>query len=185
MKVAKTSVDLITNINQLINELDIAPRSSMSKIFSRVDIPPSEFHQYASWSLECYTRNCLIRTEKYELILICWDVNAETPIHGHGGQDCWVYQIQGNVRETRFEKENEELKELHNMVLTPRKLTYMHDRMGYHQLENISDERALTLHIYALPIDSCEVYDDEKSAFKVKNLKYDHCDLIKNPPQDN
>ena len=61
------------------------------------------------------------------------------------------------------------------MTLTPGKLTYMNDSMGYHTIGNISNQRAMTLHIYASPIDSCKVYNNEKACFEVKHMSYHTC----------
>ena len=45
----------------------------------------AEFEKYATWNQESYTRNCIARTDTYELILLCWEKKQETPIHEHGG----------------------------------------------------------------------------------------------------
>jgi cysteine dioxygenase len=103
---------------------------------------------------------------------LCWDAGVTSSIHGHGGKNCWVYQLQGTVDEIRYKKEEECLKETHRTTLTPGGLTYMHDRMGYHSIANNSTERAMTLHIYASPIISCEVYNDSKACFEMKEMSY-------------
>lgn len=162
----------ISSIEQLTKKLDSSAPLDHAKIIKRIKMEAHEFEPFNTWSKECYTRNCLARTEKYELILLCWAVGAKTPIHGHGGEDCWVYQIQGTVKETRFEQNAGRLKATNQILLTPGKLTYMNDRMGYHSIENISDQRAMTLHIYASPIDSCKVYNDEKDCFEMKEMSY-------------
>ena len=41
-----------------------------------------------------------------------------------------------------------------------------------HSIENISTQRAMTLHIYASPIDECKVYNDEKDCFEMKEMSY-------------
>lgn len=162
----------ITTIEQLTETLDNADPLSHAKIMKNITIKASEFEPFATWTKECYTRNCLARTEKYELILLCWEIGAETPIHGHGGENCWVYQVKGTVKEMRFEQNAEVLKLTNQMVLTPGKLTYMNDKMGYHSIKNISNQRAMTLHIYASPIDSCKVYNDEDDCFELKEMSY-------------
>lgn len=162
----------INKIAQLTETLDkIAPKER-AKTMKRINIAPSELAAYATWSDDCYTRNCLARTEKYELILLCWEVGAQAPVHGHGGEECWVYQVKGSVEEIRFTQIGETLKETNRMTLSPGKLTYMNDEMGYHSIGNVSEERALTLHIYALPIDSCKVYNTEDGCFEVKEMSY-------------
>jgi len=65
------------------------------------------------------------------------------------------------------------LTKTHVEKLTGRRLTYMRDEMGYHMIKNNSEARAMTLHIYALPIDECEVFDEKKETFIDKEMQYD------------
>ena len=162
----------IISIQELTDTLDKADPLDHAKIMKRIKIEASEFEPFMTWSKQCYTRNCLARTEKYELILLCWEIGTKTPIHGHGGEDCWVYQIQGTVEEIRYEQNTSLLKETNRMILTPGKLTYMNDKMGYHCIENNLSQRAMTLHIYASPIDTCKVYNNKKDCFEIKEMSY-------------
>lgn len=162
----------ITSVEELAEILDSPEPIQHAQIMKRIKISTRDLESYISWNKQDYTRNCLVRTQKYELILLCWDIGAQAPIHGHDGKECWMYQIQGTVQEVRFEAEGETLKETNRMTLTPGKLTYMCDRMGYHTIGNISNERAITLHIYASPIDKCKVYNDQTECFELKEMSY-------------
>lgn len=169
-------MDKIDNLQDLIEQLDNAEKSEVPALLKELKLPKADFEDFESWCEGDYTRNCVHRTQGYELILLCWSKNSVTPIHSHGGQDCWVYQIAGSLSETRFEKnETGELIETNKMTLNAGDLTYMIDNMGYHQLGNQSNERGYTLHLYALPIDECEVYNEEKQAFETKEMCYDTC----------
>ena len=162
----------INTIEELIAALNNTSLSEYPKVIKKVRFAEDSLLPFSTWNKCGYTRNCLARTDCYELVLLCWDVNAQTPIHGHGGKDCWVYQVQGSIEEMRFEEQEDCLIEQNRMVLHHRRLTYMHDRMGYHSLRNISDQKAMTLHIYASPIDSCKVYNDDKNCFEMKEMSY-------------
>ena len=162
----------ILTVDQLTETLDNADPEDYSKIMKRIRIGANNLDAYKTWTDQCYTRNCLARTDQYELILLCWDIGASAPIHGHGGEDCWVYQIQGTIEEKRYEEDQGCLKVTNQMILTPGKLTYMNDKMGYHSIGNISDQRAMTLHIYTSPIDSCKVYNASKDCFEMKEMSY-------------
>jgi cysteine dioxygenase len=162
----------ITSVKELTEILDGVEQQNLSKVMKSIKIRSNEFDPFATWKEQCYTRNCLARTNKYELILLCWDINAKAPIHGHGGENCWVYQIKGTVEEIRFTEESGNLTETNRIVLTPGKLTYMNDQMGYHAISNISNQKSMTLHIYARPIDSCKVFNEHKDCFEVKEMTY-------------
>ena len=161
-------MDHINTIQEFIELLDKTNPDNYLNIIKRLKISGSNLLPYSTWKEGDYTRNCVGRTSDYEIILLCWDNQAQTAIHGHGGEDCWVYQVQGNVVEIRYKESNENLVESNRMVLTPGRLTYMHDRMGYHRIHNNSDRRAMTLHIYASPIDSCKVFNEEQQCFESK-----------------
>lgn len=163
----------IITIEQLIESFDASEPSEQIKVLKRIDIPKSAFEEYMSWTEGGYTRNCVVRRDGFEFILLCWDKDAETPIHDHAGQNCWVYQVDGTVRERRYEEADFGFKLTNEAVLSEGKISYMHDRMGYHTLENISGRTAMTLHVYANPIDRCKVYDEEKSQFEVREMQYD------------
>ena len=66
----------------------------------------SAFEIFCSWSESTYTRNCIFENERFELILICWQSSQKTPIHDHGGEECWVKFIDGEFKETIY-KSNE------------------------------------------------------------------------------
>lgn len=166
----------IESVESLISEFKSATDKDRVKILKQIDINPSEFEKFSTWKEAGYTRNCLARTPEFEFILLCWDANAETAIHDHGGQDCWVYQISGKVEEIRYDDcPKERVKTAMKTVLFSGKLTYMNDKMGYHKLKNISEnnERAMTLHIYASPIDKCNVLNSETRDFKTVQMSYD------------
>jgi cysteine dioxygenase len=162
----------ITSIQQLTEILDDIDPVEHANTMRRIKITAQDLRPYATWSTQGYTRNCLARTSEYEIILLCWDIGAKSAIHGHGGKDCWVYQVEGTLEEKRFEQTNSELIEVKSQSLTPDNLTYMNDKMGYHSIENNSKRQAMTLHIYASPIDSCKVYNHKKDCFEVKGMSY-------------
>ena len=164
----------IESLEELIEKLDHSNSSNQGKIIKQMNIPISDFEAYSSWNKKGYTRNCIHRTDEYELILLCWKKGDTTPIHGHDGQNCWVYQLEGQITEFRYEKIGlGNLVETNRMRLIPGKLTFMNNTMGYHKLRNDTNGRAMTLHVYVSPISSCEVYNDKKLAFELKELEYD------------
>lgn len=167
-------MQIIESLENLIHKLNTSETIDHSKIIKEINIPISDFEALASWDDNCYTRNCIHRSDQYELILLCWNKGSTTPIHGHDGQKCWVYQIEGQISEIRYEKfKSGDLFETNRMQMNPGKLSFMNNEMGYHQLKNGTDGRAMTLHAYVLPITSCEYFCDDEKDFKSKELEYD------------
>lgn len=119
------------------------------------------------WNTKHYARNCVYRNQEFELILLCWEPGQETPVHCHGGEECWVHLIQGALEEDRFEEKSGMVaNKVSNAKLAETDLTYMNDSMGFHSLKNISEGRAISLHLYAKPIHSCRVYNPADGTLK-------------------
>ena len=167
------AMDPITSLQQLTETLDECDPQDYVKVASNMNIPKEDFEDYAFWNDDCYARNCIERTEVYELILICWKPGDETPVHGHDEQKCWIYQVDGNMHEERFQEEDGKLVSCNQLELSPGKLSYMDDNMGFHSIENKSSKNAMSLHLYISPIDYCQVFDPSEEGFCEKELKYD------------
>ncbi|MEX0811911.1 MAG: cysteine dioxygenase family protein [Chitinophagales bacterium] len=165
----------IQSLDQLLEVLPQCSGSDYVDIAKDMELNAEDLLPYAFWSKEFYTRNCLARSDDYELLLLCWEPGQETPIHGHGGQECWVYLVQGLIEEFRYDLEEEPAIQLNNkqrVLLRESKLSYMNDDMGLHSLKNISEGRAMTLHLYMNPIDKCRIYDPSTKKLSWMETEY-------------
>ena len=163
----------ITTLNELVTALSEGERTTYNGIVRSMNIPKSVFNDHCSWSDDCYTRNCIIDTEEFELILLCWGAGHATPIHDHGGEECWVSFIEGEFKETIYQlDEKEELQEVKSEISTSNDISYMIDFMGFHSIENLSNTRSMSLHLYAKPIRSCNAYCEEAGEIINKDLSY-------------
>lgn len=163
----------IESLEELIKALDLSEPESFVQIAKRMCIPLSEYERYTHWNSKTYTRNCIERTSKYELLLLCWPPGCKTSIHGHNEQRCWVHQVEGELIETRYRMNEDGVPEKdHEMTLTPGRLSFMQDEMGYHTIKNSSGVPAMTLHLYMSPIDICDSYDTGSKAFLTTPLQY-------------
>lgn len=164
----------ITRLDELLSILPQCSGPDYLALVDQMDIPPEDFLAHATWEADRYTRNCLARSEDYELLLLCWDAQQDTPIHCHGGEECWVYNIEGGLLERRFEEDEKGLpRMIAEEQLPTGGLSYMNDDMGFHSLHNLSDRRAMTLHLYMNPIDRCRIYHPEEERFVLTELTYD------------
>jgi cysteine dioxygenase len=165
----------IHSLEQLLEVLPKCSGQEYVEVAHKMEIPVSDFKPYAHWSPEQYTRNCISRTDKYELLLLCWEPGMDTPIHCHGGEECWVYALQGSIIEERFDypgRQKEDLAMVQSSTLKEDAISYMNDNMGFHKLINNGSGRAMTLHLYMNPIDECRIYNQEKEEFELKRLEY-------------
>lgn len=174
MNSSKNTPVALQSLDELITALSEEDSRKYNHIIRSIAFSPDDFENYSSWSDDCYTRNCIIDNEKFELILICWCEGHRTPIHDHGGEECWVKVIEGEFKETIYKENKEgELEVVTSSISKQNEVTYMKDFMGFHQLENLSNKRSLSLHLYAKPIRTCNVFDENLKTFVSKDLGYD------------
>ena len=161
-------------IQRLIQVLSESSKSDYTEILNNFDFKSIDFSPCESWSSKKYTRNCIYRDAQFELLLLCWEEGQETSIHGHEGEDCWVYLLQGEMEEVFYTLDTDNyLIQNRAHKIHPDQQTFMNDSIGYHKLKNVANGCSLSLHLYAKPIESCSFYDEKSSQFVRKNLKYD------------
>ena len=164
----------ISTLKRLIEKLDQCnQRKDYIQLANTLTLGEDELKEYAFWDKHHYTRNCIKRTEDYELLLLCWEKGQETPIHSHNGEECWVHLAAGQLYEQRFEEDENHLPfRVDEQKMNNADLSYMNDKMGYHKLINIADGRSMTLHLYVQPIDQCYIFNEEEQKFILKDLSY-------------
>ena len=174
MESKKKSTTILQGLNDLISALSEGERTTYNHIIHSLQLEPNAFEKYANWSKDCYTRNCIADTEKFELILICWCAGHQTSIHDHGGEECWVKVIEGEFKETVYKQDKMGALKLTKTKFSKKNdITYMKDFMGFHRLENSANKRSMSLHLYAKPIRSCNVFNEVSKTFVLKELDYD------------
>lgn len=131
-----------------------------------VDIETLEPYLY--FYQEHYTRNLIHKTDLFELIAICWDIGQKSPIHNHRDQKCWMAMAYGKVQIHNFAlvqkdpgKRFCELKSSGQFILDVQHPGQVDPEEPIHQVLNLPayNCRAVSLHVYSRPYDSCEIYD--------------------------
>ena len=139
-------------------------------------IKPDSLETYLCFRPDCYTRNLVYKSETFELLVICWGVGQEAPIHGHEGEYCWSRVEKGSLRFTNY-------REVSEVPLVLDKLGEPVDgKQGHldgpaiiHEVENPSSfgEAAVSLHVYSHPYEECDIYDLAKGKKHRMQLAYD------------
>lgn len=169
----ETSVQ-INELSDLLQELQKTEGNAeqINEIMNRTQLSADELSKYQHWSDDHYTRNCIIRNDRYELILMCWGPNQVTKIHDHNLSDGWVYCVDGNITEERFEPTRGSFNKISEATLEPGQFGYINDNIGYHRLRNPLDRGSMTLHLYASPISQCELYSDDMTEHETAYMSY-------------
>lgn len=161
------------------------------------EIAPDELEPYKNWMPDRHTRNKIFRNEMIEVMLICWPIGAITPLHTHNGQLGWMTMIEGKLLVENYRKvacnrpENEqvvgidclagatkiEMEHLDNeLAVHGGPINTVDKTQTIHRIVNRPEwgERALSMHVYSRPIDSCVVFDLEAQRCFRRQLKYDN-----------
>ncbi len=146
---------------------------------NRVD--PQSLTPYLFWNAQHYTRNLIDKTELYELLAICWEVGMKSSIHNHKGQNCWMTAPIGRLAVQNYRLISEDLAAHScNIVptdvvnITPENPVAVDPLNPVHDVRNPREwnQRAVSLHVYSRPFDSCIVYSVEQVTCGEIGLQY-------------
>jgi cysteine dioxygenase len=146
---------------------------------SPVDEPSLE--RYLTWNRQHYTRNLIDKTELYELIAICWEVGQASSVHNHRDQNCWMAAPVGKllVENFRIGFQNIEagqcrLEASNRVELTAENPCAVDPHEPVHRVLNprVAGQRAVSLHVYSRPFDTCVVYSPEQGTCGEIRLHY-------------
>lgn len=144
-------------------------------------VDPETLHPYLYFSTEKYTRNLILRTPLFELMAICWDVGQVSSIHNHRGQSCWMAIAYGKVQVQNFRlvshdpaQKTCELEPTTRFLIDAASPCEVDPEEPIHLVANPAafGSRAVTLHIYSQPFDTCEVYDAKTKRYGDVKLSF-------------
>jgi len=136
---------------------------------------------YLSWDRQHYTRNLIDKTPLYELIAICWEVGQVSSVHNHRDQNCWMTVPIGRLLVENYrvvfqqiEEGRCELETADTIEMNPTHPCAVDPLEPVHRVLNPRkfDQRAVSLHVYSRPFDSCVVYSPEQGTCGEIKLHY-------------
>ena len=147
----------------------------------RTAVLPDSLAPYICWNSQHYTRNLIDKTPLYELIAICWEVGQASSVHNHRDQNCWMTVPIGRLQVENFHLVSQDV-DTGQCQLTPTETVEMNPTHPcavdpidpIHRVVNPKhfNQRAVSLHIYSRPFDSCVVYSPEQGTCGVIKLHY-------------
>jgi len=155
--------------------------ASVKEFVAAHAVKPETLEPYLFFSKSCYTRNLIFKNDLFECLTICWDIGQASRIHNHRGQNCWMVTPIGRLRVQNFRVDNRD-PERGTCTLAPTDAFDMdHQNPAavnpaepVHQVLNLLEfnRRAVSIHVYSRPFDSCEVYSREKGTYFDVPLHY-------------
>ncbi len=165
------------SIDELVRELHAlaAPAFDATEqilsLLAKMPVEEASLAPYLSWDRQHYTRNLIDKTDLYELIAICWDVGQSSSVHNHRDQNCWMAAPVGKLLVENFHVGFQDLDAgkcrataSNTVELTAANPCAVDPREPVHRVVNPRKAglRAVTLHVYSRPFDTCVVYSPEQ-----------------------
>ncbi len=124
-----------------------------------------------------YSRNLICRTPRFDMLVLCWQPGQTSSVHDHCGSLNCTRVYRGQLTSRVFTIEDQP--EPGRFVLGPAEEEKVGpggfatvDRGQIHQLANTSDEPLVTIHVYAQPLKTMNVYDVDAQARERVTLRY-------------
>lgn len=177
----------LVSVQDFVQQLRAFPASAFDQttdlvaFLTNTGVDPATLTPYLNWDRQHYTRNLIDKTPLYELIAICWEVGQASSIHNHRDQNCWMAVPIGRLEVENFhlvsqdvEHGTSQLVPTDTVEMNPRHPCAVDPADPVHRVVNPKKfgERAVSLHIYSRPFDTCVVYSPEQGTCGVIKLHY-------------
>lgn len=174
-------------IAQLVAELRKFPAPAFDeteqirRFLAETPVDPETLAPYLTWDRRHYTRNLIDKTALYELMAICWEVGQISSIHNHRDQNCWMAAPIGRLLVENFRVIQQDLaagscalQATDKVEINQSQPCAVDPREPVHRVLNPREfnQRAVTLHVYSRPFDSCVVYSAEQGTCGEIKLHY-------------
>lgn len=125
---------------------------------------------------DTYGRNLVFRNNFFELAILTWLPGHRTPIHDHANQRCWMMVESGELTFKNYENPTSDSAKLKALgpaeTIKKGAKVYIDDDLAMHSITNASRRPAVSVHLYAGPIQSCRIYNEVTKRFERKFLSY-------------
>jgi cysteine dioxygenase len=171
-----TSVKTVP-IGKLVQDLRKFPESAfvptepVREFLEKNPVDAESLAAYLNWDRQHYTRNLIDRTPVYELMAICWEVGQASSVHNHRDQNCWMAVPMGRLQVENFHLVLQDLaggrsklEPLNTVEMSVSQPCAVDPADPVHRVVNPREfnQRAISLHIYSRPFDTCVVYSPEQ-----------------------
>jgi cysteine dioxygenase len=177
----------LVSIDEFVSDLRKFPEQAFETtaeilhFLESTPVDPETLKPYLMWDRQHYTRNLIDKTELYELIAICWEVGHVSSVHNHQDQNCWMAVPIGKLMVENFhlvsqdvEKGTCSLECADTVEMNAEHPCAVDPEDPVHRVLNPRDlnQRAVSLHVYSRPFDSCIVYSPEQGTCGQIELHY-------------
>ncbi len=177
----------LTSIDDFVAELRKFPEQAFEQtgelltFLETTPVLPETLATYLTWDRQHYTRNLIDKTPFYELIAICWEVGQGSSVHNHQDQNCWMAVPIGKLLVENFHLVSQDveagtckLEPADTVEMNPSQPCAVDPLDPVHRVYNPGhfNQRAVSLHVYSRPFDTCVVYSPEQQTCGEIQLHY-------------
>jgi cysteine dioxygenase len=174
-------------VDKLVEGLRQFPAEAFSetepirRFLENMPVSADSLAPYLNWDRQHYTRNLIDRTPLYELMAICWEVGQSSSVHNHKDQNCWMAVPIGRLLVENFHLVNQDLQAgrcrlepLNTVEMNISHPCAVDPADPVHRVFNPREfnQRAVSLHVYSRPFDSCVVYSPEQGSCGEIQLRF-------------
>ena len=179
--VRKVPIDRLVKELQKLRDRDFDSIDTPLEVLRAHPVDPESLKPYLFWNTQHYTRNLIDKTPVYELLAICWEVGMRSSIHNHKDQNCWMAAPIGRLTVQNYRVLEEDVAN-HRCDIVPTDMVEINSTHPVavdplnpvHDVRNPREfgERAVSLHLYSRPFDSCVVYSVDQHTCGEIGLHY-------------
>ena len=176
--VRKVSIQALVKELQKLGEHDFYSLETPLEVLRANPVDPGSLEPFFFWDSQHYTRNLIDKTDLYELLAICWEPGMASSIHNHKDQNCWMAAPMGTLSVQNYRVLSEDLvRQSCDIVPTDVVQISANHPVAVDPLNPVHDvrnprefgQRAVSLHLYSRPFDSCIVYSvDQHKCGEIK-----------------
>jgi cysteine dioxygenase len=153
----------------------------LKKFLQDAPVDPDSLTPYLTWDRQHYTRNLIDKTPLYELLAICWEVGQASSIHNHRDQNCWMAVPIGRLQVENFHVVSQDIaagkcsiRSTEIVEMNVSQPCAVDPLAPVHRVLNPREfnQRAVSLHVYSRPFDTCVVYSAEQGTCGEIGLHY-------------
>jgi cysteine dioxygenase len=158
-----------------------SPTDQIVSFLQRAPVAPDTLAPYLTWDRQHYTRNLIDKTILYELVAICWEIGQVSSVHNHRDQNCWMAVPIGRllvenycVLSQKLDQGTCQLEAAETLEMNPEHPCAVDPLKPVHRVFNPREfnQRAVSLHVYSRPFDTCVVYSPEQGTCGEIKLHY-------------
>jgi cysteine dioxygenase len=149
-------------IEKLIDNLSACHDiSSIKSHLSNTDIDTNDVTDYVRFESGGYSRNRIIKTDRFEVLVLCWKPGQKSKIHNHADSICAFKVIKGALTNTNYLQEGDNMcfTSAHKLSLSQH--TVLSGVDNFHELANDYPGNAVSIHFYSPPIEHYQVANQE------------------------